>query len=62
MAKRYCRRCDRDTKHTTIKEHLFGGKANKGERLFGALISLGASELIGRTWIQCERCDHKREV
>lgn len=62
MAKRYCRRCDRDTSHTTTKEHLFGGRASTTERLFGALVSCGGSELFGSKWVKCERCNYERKV
>jgi hypothetical protein len=60
---RYCKQCRQDTRHDVFKDGLaIGEEADKFERVFFGIFTLGASELLTDRWRQCQRCDTKHRI
>ena len=60
---RYCKRCEKDTRHDIFKDGMVRGqKVDSFERGFFAIFTFGFTELITDKWRQCQVCDKKERV
>lgn len=60
--KKFCYSCKQYAEHYSAKESCFGGENRGAARVFEAIFSGGASELLGDTIHTCTNCGKKTKA